>query len=254
MHDRPDVLEAALRSVATRVAFPPTPPVASTVVARLRADSARAHRPPFPATALWSRRRLVLAVVLGLLLLGGAAVAARLSIGAVEVRVAPSLAPSAPPEAPAAFGTQVTLERAVGETGIEPGWPSSLGRPDDVYVLRPGGAVTSPVLVLAWRDLAGDGTIPNTPWSAVLFELRGQLDVATKTVLARSISPARVDGEPAFWIEGAHDLGLEGAFGGEVVRVSGNVLLWEERSAGLTYRLETMLPRAEAIALAETLP
>jgi hypothetical protein len=253
MRDRPDVLEATLRSVAARVVFPPTPPVASTVGARLRADSARAHRPPFPATALWSRRRLVLAAALGLLLLGGAAVAARLSIGAVEVRVAPSLAPSAPPEAPSAFGTEVALRRAVGETGLKPGWPASLGGPDDVYVLRPGGSGASPVLVLAWRDLAGYRTIPNTPWSAVLFELRGQLDIATKTVLARSIAPARVDGEPAFWITGEHDLGLQGAFGGEVVRVSGNVLLWEP-TPGVTYRLETMLDRTAAIALAESMP
>jgi hypothetical protein len=36
------------------------------------------------------------------------------------------------------------------------------------------------------------------------------------------------------------------------MRVSGNVLLWL-RLPGVTYRLETMLPKAAAVALAETL-
>jgi hypothetical protein len=251
MPERSDVLEAALRSVAPRAAFPPTPPIASSVAARLRADAVRAHRPPFPGTALWSRRRLVLAAALGLLLLGGTAVAARLSIGAVEVRVVPSLAPSAVAEAPTAFGTEVTLQQAVDETGMKPGWPPRLGPPGDVYVLRPGGPGAAPVLVLAWRDVAGYRVIPSTPWSVVLFELRGELDIATKTVLAGSISRAHVDGDSAFWLTGEHDLGLQGAFGGRVVRVSGNVLVWA-RPGGLTYRLETMLPRAEAILLAQT--
>jgi hypothetical protein len=34
------------------------------------------------------------------------------------------------------------------------------------------------------------------------------------------------------------------------VLVTGNVLIWQD--AGYTFRLETMLPRAEAISLAET--
>jgi hypothetical protein len=252
MPDRPDALETALRRAATRLAFPPTPPIASSVVARLRADAARSHRPPFAGAALWSRRRFVLAIALGLVLLGGGAVAARLSIGAVEVRVARSLAPSPPAEAPSAFGAEVPLPEATAETGTKAAWPASLGKPDDVYVLRPGGVAEGPVLVLAWRRVEGYRTIPNTPWSAVLFELRGPLDVVTKTVLAESISRARVRGADAFWITGEHDLGLQGAFGGLVVRVSGNVLVWQP-APGITYRLETMLPRAEAIALAETL-
>jgi hypothetical protein len=252
MRERPDALDTALRSAATRVAFPPTPPIASSVSARLRADAVRPHRPPFPGAAIWSRRRLVLAIALGLVLLGGAAFAARLSIGAVQVRVAPSLAPTARPEAPSAFGTEVPVRRAIAETGMAPAWPPRLGTPDDAYVLRPGGASRAPALVIAWRAAGGDPAIPHTPWSVVLFELRGELDVITKTVLSNSISPARVSGGDAFWITGEHDLWLEGAFGGEVVRVNGNVLVWQP-APDLTYRLETMLPRAQAIALAETI-
>jgi hypothetical protein len=250
MPERTDALDAALRSLAARVDFPDTPPIAPGVGARLRADAARSHRPPFPGAALWSRRRLIAAIALGIVLLGGAAVAARLSIGVVEIRVTHTLAPSAPPEAPDAFGREVPLRDAVDATGLEPRWPRALGRPDDVYVVRPGEGAAG--LVLAWRSAEGLPSIQGTPWSAVLFELRGELDIATKTVLSPDIRPARVDGRRAFWISGAHDLALQGAFGGQQVRVVGNVLLWEDGS-GATYRLETMLPKAGAVALAESL-
>jgi hypothetical protein len=250
MAERTDVLETALRSLASRIELPDPPAIAPTVGARLRADAARTHRPPFPGTALWSRRRLVIAIAIGLLLLGGAAVAARLAIGTVEIRIVPTLAPSASAEAPAVFGDEVSLRDAVGATGIKPGWPPALGAPDDVYVVRSEQGPNA--MVLGWRSGDGSPTIPRTPWTALLFEMRGNVDIVTKYVLADSIHLARVDDERAFWITGEHDLGLSGAFGGEVVRVSGHVLVWE-RSGGITYRLETPLPKGEAIALAESL-
>jgi hypothetical protein len=247
MREPTDTLERALRSLAERVQFPPTPPIAPTVGARLRADAARAHRPPFAGVVAWPRRRLVIVVALALVLLGGAAVAARLAIGPVEVRIVPSLSPGAPPETPAAFGDEVPLARAGRLAGIEPAWPPGLGRPDDVYVVDTGGAGSA--VVLAWRGEAG--RIPDTPWTAVLIELRGDVQIATKYVGASGIHTARVDGRRAFWISGAHDLSLQGAFGGGTVRVSGSVLLWQP-APGLAYRLETTLPKPEAIALAET--
>jgi hypothetical protein len=241
-------LEAALTRVARDVEFPPTPSIAPTVGARLRADATRAHRPPFAGLAAWPRRRVVVALALALVLVGGAAVAARLAIGPVSIEIVPSAAPSAPPEAPAAFGDEVSLTQGLRETGIRPAWPRSLGPPDDVYVVRPeaGGAV----LILAWR---GDGEpIPDTPWTAVLYEMRSDTDLATKYVAANVIHPARVGGRPAFWISGAHDLSLAGAFGGGLVRVSGNVLIWE-REPGLAYRLETMRTKADAVSLADSI-
>jgi hypothetical protein len=250
MPEPTDVLETALRSLTVQVEFPETPPIAATVGARLRADVARTHRPPFAGTALWSRRRLVVAIALGLVLLGGAAVAARLALGTVQIQIVPTLTPSAPPEAADAFGEEVSVQEALGATGIHPGWPPAFGWPDDAYVVRSSPADRA--IVLAWRDVVGSPTIPGTPWSAVLIEMRGPAEVATKYALPDSVARARVHGQAAFWIAGPHDLALQGAFGGRSVRVSGNVLIWQ-RSSDVTYRLETMLPKADAIALAETL-
>jgi hypothetical protein len=248
---RTDALESALRAVAARVAYPPTPSIAPAVGARLHANAASAHRPPFARVAAWPRRRIVVAIALAFLLLATAAAAGRLAIGAVSIEIVPSLAPSAPPEAPPAFGHDLTMRQAIGLIAFKPGWPPSLGRPDDVYVVSPGPG-QGRVLVLAWRNAEGMPPIPDTPWRAVLYEVPGSLDVATKYVGASSIHAARVHGGRAFWISGAHDLALQGAFGGEPVRVTGNVLLWQ-RSPDVAYRLETMLPKADAVALAETL-
>jgi hypothetical protein len=249
---RTDALESALRAVATRVAFPTTPSIAPTVGARLRANAASAHRPPFARVAAWPRRRVVVAIALAVLLLATAAAAGRLAIGSVSIEIVPSLAPSAPPEAPPAFGRDLTMRQAVGRIAFKPGWPPSLGWPDDAYVVDAGGGRESRILVLGWRTADALPPIPGTPWRAVLYEVPGPLEIATKYVAASSIHPARVHGERAFWISGAHDLAFAGAFGGEPMRVSGNVLLWQ-RLPGVTYRLETMLPKAEAVALAETL-
>lgn len=250
--DRTDALVAELRSVARRLEFPPTPAIAPTVVARISADAAaRRARPPFPGIALWSRRRLIAAIALGLLLLGGAAVAARLAIGAVGVEVIPSLAPTPPAEAPSAFGRPVPIRQVRRAVGFDVVWPAGFGAPDDAFVIRSGSGLGA-VAVLAWHDATGQ-RIPSTPWDVVLIELPGSAEIATKTVLPTSIDTVRVDGERAFWITGPHDLGMRGAFGGEVVRVRGNALIWQG-APGVTYRLESMLTEREAVSLAETMP
>ncbi|MGZ4113635.1 MAG: hypothetical protein ACXVQT_01000 [Actinomycetota bacterium] len=249
---RTDALASALRAVAPRVTYPPTPSIAPMVGARLHADAARTYRPPFARIAAWPRRRVVVAIALAFLLLATAAAAGRLAIGAVSIEIVPSPAPSAAPEAPAAFGRDLTMQQAVERIAFEPGWPPSLGWPDDAYVVAAGTGPEGRVLVLAWRTAEGLPPIPGTPWRAVLYEVPGPVEIATKYVAASSIHPARVHGTRAYWISGAHDLAFAGAFGGEPVRVSGNVLLWQ-RSPDVTYRLETMLPKAAAVALAETL-
>jgi hypothetical protein len=250
MSDRSRELDTALRAVAGRIAFPETPRIAEPVGARLRAHAARRHPPPFARLAAWPRGRLVVVLAIAFVLVAGAAVAARLAIGGFAIEVVPSLTPSAAPEAPRAFGREVSLAEAVRETGIQPGWPPGLGPPDDVYVVR--ADALGPVVVMGWRGTPAAASIQDTPWRAVLFELHDDTDIATKYVGANVIHPAFVNGRRAFWISGAHDLTLGGAAGQRALRVSGNVLIWE-RTPGLVYRLETMLSKADAIALAETL-
>jgi len=57
-----------------------------------------------------------------------------------------------------------------------------------------------------------------------------------------------VNGERASWIPVPHVLEIETDEGFETFSVAGNVLIWEVDD--VTYRLETSLDRAPAIALA----
>src|SRR5436309_16130948 len=90
-----DILERTLVQMAARVEFPPTPAIAQAVTTRLEA---RKTRPRAAGLALWSRRRVVVALVLAALLLASAAVAAGIEIGAIRIEVGPS-GPPAPPAA-----------------------------------------------------------------------------------------------------------------------------------------------------------
>jgi hypothetical protein len=70
---------------------------------------------------------------------------------------------------------------------------------------------------------------------------------------ATTIEPVVVDGHPGFWITGApHTFGYFDAGGNALFEptrlVTGNTLLWIER--GTTYRLESALDLADALALA----
>jgi hypothetical protein len=59
-----------------------------------------------------------------------------------------------------------------------------------------------------------------------------------------------VDGAPAAWIPVPHVLELETERGFQSFSVRGNVLIWE--ADDVTYRMETSLDRASAIAVAES--
>lgn len=244
-------IERTLRALADEVAFPETPPLAASVTSRLLSERASTpRRRPFPTIALWTRRRALVLAVLGVLLVGGAAVAGRLAIGAVGVRIVPT--PAATPTATeASLGRAVTLDEAADLLGYEPAYPPSFGEPDDVRVARAWSG--DGIVVLAWRATGGAEAIPGTPWSALLMQLPGEDELAVKSVLAGdALEPATVDGSDALWIGGAHDLILMTPHGEQRLRVAANTLVWQ--AAGITYRLETLLSKPAARTVAASIP
>jgi len=93
---------------------------------------------------------------------------------------------------------------------------------------------------------------------ALLTQFRGRPEqpVAAKGIPPDGIVEAiEVAGQPGFWIEGeAHVFLYRGPDGGlrdERYRLAGNVLLWERD--GLTFRLESALPKERALAIAASL-
>lgn len=240
-----DALERALRGVGLDVAYPHSPSFAPAVVARLEAEHTARTRPRFPALALWSRRRLLVAVAVAILGLLALAFAARLVLGAAEIRVRPGVTPSGPVIGPGALGAPVPFEAAEGAVGFELALPPGPA-PDEAYVFETGGGEG---VLLAWDASDRYPRLPGTPWGLVLVEVLGQEDVLVKDVQRyEDAREVRVDGRRAFWIDVPHELIVVTDAGAETFRVDGNVLIWTE--GAVTYRLETSLPLAEAVALA----
>jgi hypothetical protein len=129
--------------------------------------------------------------------------------------------------------------------------PEALGPPAEVHVAE--SVFSSRVVVLVWDADASHPRIEGTPWSTILMELPGSKEpLASKEILAETtLEAVRVGSHDAYWISGPHQLTLLTPEGEQRLTVTGNVLLWEQD--GTTLRLETALPKAEGVALAESI-
>ncbi len=107
---------------------------------------------------------------------------------------------------------------------------------------------------MAWATRDDLPPIAGTLRGAILFQFRGDADVAAKVLYedADSLQQVRLGTDRAFWITGPH--AFRAIVDGRLreYRVDGGVLLWQEEDE--TFRLETALPLAGARAIAETLP
>jgi hypothetical protein len=250
-----DELGSALAATMPEAAWPATPDLAGRVAAAIEAigvePAARRHlRVP-------SRRRRLIVLAAALLALAAVAAATRflIDLGAISIQTIegrPSALPPAP--APADLGRPVTLERAAAIAGFEPIVPGALGQPDRVWVDE--GPVSfdedASRILMAWLPGPGLPRIAGTRWAAVLMQFEGTADVAFKFVYEDTgrVVESFVHGRTAYWTVGTHRLDLLTDRGLVTVRVDGNVLLWN--AGGLAHRLETALPEADAVRIAES--
>jgi hypothetical protein len=216
-----------------------------------------------PARTL--RRAMVLAAAL-LILAAGAAVAGRLGLPGVRIifsktpptvpatspptRVSPT--PSAPGSA-LGLGDRVSLDTARAGVSFPVRVPSLpvLGEPDEIYRSfdLPGGRVSFVYRPRPGFPASKDGV------ALLVTEFQGQ---AHRDLLVKVAGPGtrvdhvRVRGYPGLWIHGApHEIYYEGADGQierDTVRLSGNVLVWQE--GGVILRLEGARSLAEALRVA----
>lgn len=253
-----DRWETRLQETARSFSYPPTPDIAGSVgrrIVRRRAGPAPRYRARLALAAV----ALVMAVAL-LVPPVRAGILEVLRIGAVRINlVEPTVTP--PPTAepsrtqptvtprPTPFSSILDLE---GETTLAaaqarvdfpirlPSYPADLGAPDKVFVQDFGG----PVLIFVWLD---DQQPDRVRLSMYQFAPGPYAEKSRPEM----IKPVTVNGRPAIWGEGEHLLITRS--GRDVMRrlVDGNVLVWTEGE--VTYRIETDLPEAEAIHVAESL-
>jgi hypothetical protein len=228
--------------------WPVTPELAPTVMA-----TTRSAPPRIPRLPLSRSKRILLIAAATVLLLAGAAVAARILIdlGAVVVEVAPGPPGVLPTPSAAPPGDRVTLRQAADLLGRELRYPAALGRPDEVWadeILTETGEAAR--ITMAWLPAVDRPAISGTRYGAVLMVFEGDANQASKDLYEDTgvLEFETVEGTEYYWTTGTHLLELLTGEGVVHVRVDGNVLLW--RDGPHTMRLETSLPKADALRLA----
>jgi hypothetical protein len=240
-------LAATLSSLA--LAWPPTPDLAPVVMTSTRT----AGRPRVVRLPLSRSKRILLIAAATLLLLAGVALAARfvIDLGAVVVEVTPGPLTQPTPTPTDAFGRSLTIREATAIFGDDLRLPERLGPPDRLWadeVFTENGKVVR--ITAAWDPGPGLPVIEGSTFGAVLMRFEGETDQAFKEVYADTgvVSSAPFDGIDGIWTRGPHTLRLLTSEGLVYLRVEGHVLLW--RDGRYTMRLETSLPKAEAVLIA----
>lgn len=263
-NDRQEQLERRLRAAARGLAYPPTPDLVAAL-RRRRAGRGAALRLPSPAALTLAALAVVAALLLAVPQVRAAALEA-LRIGVVRIIPAAPTAPPAPqpvitatpltatPAAPTATVGRDPLRELSGATTLDearerlpfplrlPAEPPDLGPPDAVFVQNLGG----PAAILVWRE-------PADPARTRLALYVLSSDAFAQKVEVPAIEETTVGGRPAVWTSGPYVLQLGRAGDRMDVRrvVTGHTLIWAD--GDLTYRLETDLPLADAVRIAESL-
>lgn len=241
-------LEHALHDLARALDTGPVPDVVPAVLARVRSEPARRR-------AGWLRGVLVaIAVSLLLASIPGVRVAvADFVRGLPGVLFDSGTAPSPSQPPPSGLGESlaltrpVTLEEARRQVAFPVLLPSVWGRPDEVYV-RGSHAVT-----LLWRARAGLPALEGSDIGAVVDVIDPSVGAwLEKRLYGVGAERLLVDGHEVAWIGRAHPLLLLDETGRAVQqRLAARTLLIYER--GVTVRIESLLSREQAVAVARSL-
>jgi hypothetical protein len=238
-------LELALRSVGGGLDWPAEPELTPAVLAGIQRPPARRRVP---------KRALVVAIAV-LVVAVAAVFAVPQTRGAVlrffhlrgvTIERVPEL-PTVPVQGGLGtfLGDPVSLDDARKRAEFRLVVPAALGTADQVYFQEspPGGMVSF---------LYGSRQEP----SALVTEFQASVDevIFKKVAPDTKIESVRINGQPGYWIEGAHYFTYfdrEGQMQTEPVRLAGNVLLWELGTR--TLRLEADVSKAEALRIARSM-
>src|SRR5256886_2547764 len=253
--------DQALGDRGRRYPAPPTPNLASRVRGRIIAQPVAPSR----RLELWrDPRRLALVAAVLLVLPGAAAVANPATRDAIAhffhvrgviVNRQASPLPSFSPVTPLNLGRRTTLTDAQSRVKFTITVPAELGAPDAVYVVSdiPGGEVA-----LAYTPRPGIPLVTQTGLGVLITEFRGDLVpgfIGKSLGEGTTAQEVSVNGDPGWWIAGEPHMivvQVNGQERPETFRMAGNTLIWDH--AGVTYRIESGLSKADAVRIAAGLP
>jgi hypothetical protein len=236
-------LERALADLSSAVEFPETPDVAPAVMARI---ATRRAVPVRRAALAGLAAALIGSAVLVASPAARTAVADFLGIGGVKVTFNGEVPDPTLRLEDVDLGPPVTLAEAQRRVRFEIQVLGALGAPEAVYA---GGPFRGRQVTLVYASRAGLPELGGTGVGLLLTQVEGVEPggFAEKTLEpGTAIERVAVGESEGMWIEGEHALSIAGD-----VRPAGSALLWERD--GVTYRIESRLGRAEAVAVAESL-
>lgn len=253
LHD--DELEATLRDVGRRLAYPAPTRLADGVRARLRDPRPvrRGWRALVPAFATAS---LLLLVVVTATPGARAAADEFLRLRGIDIFRVQTLPTTGPSPHMAIPGERVSLAVARTRVAFRVRVPAGgrLGAPDDVYVEAAG---TSERVTLVYRDRQGFPRSSVAGVSALVVQFSGSVDerlFAKAAGPGTRVEPVNVNGARGYWMVGEPHLFFyrdpSGGIRDETLRLAGNTLLWEQD--GVTLRLEANVTKDEALAIASS--
>jgi hypothetical protein len=164
-----------------------------------------------------------------------------------ELRTPPTSEPGATLGSPLGLVGETDLATARAQVSFEVPLPTALGEPDAVYV-------RADVVTMLWRASSELPALPGTNIGLILDVVDGSNGpVFEKLLLGVEVEWFEIDGASAAWVGTPHPLVIvnpEGIPDRELQRTSARTLLL---SGATTIRVESMLTRDQAVALAQSL-
>lgn len=235
-------LEAALRSLGTRLDVPDPPEMNTPVLARLDEKRPR-WRPVNRVVAAAVAVLVALATAMVVSPAVRAAVYDLLRIGGVEIHEnqPPPATPLPGVDPPLPGERDVSLAQARQAADFRLTLPAGLGEPGTVRLID-GARVVSMAFASA------HGTIRVDQFDG------GLAPMFSKFALADDVHQVTVADSPAIWVDRPHPVlytDRDGSMHDESPRMAGSTLIWEKD--GITYRVEGDLTQQQAITIAESL-
>ncbi len=241
-------VEALLREVGERIAWPQGVDIAPAVLGRL--DRA-ADRPRRLALA-WVGLALLVAVLILAIPPAREAIADLLGVAGIRIELGADEPTAAGYEL--ALGEEMSKAQAESESGLEVATPADLAPPEAIYLSN------SPVegeVTMVWPPSPTIPEIGDTGVGLLITQFRatGVGNYLKRATLDTPVVVVPVSGVDGYWMEGApHMLVYEepgGVVRHELSRLAANVLIWE--AGGVTYRVESTLDLRSAMAIAESM-
>ncbi len=170
----------------------------------------------------------------------------------------PSPQPPGPLGARLGLGGRTTLPDAQKQIAWHIAIPSTLGRPDEVYLQPPPDAPAQGEVTLVYATRPGIPVAAQTGVSVLVTEARGTVDqnffgkmMGPETTL----EPVTVAGHQGYWIAGPLNefffTDANGNFRNETVRLAANTLILDY--GGTVIRIEGNVTKAQALEIAASL-